>query len=176
MRRQQLRQPLRLAGAALAAVTLLLSTPAWAGSAESTPAGPTPAASPATSTVQAADTARPTPMQHGPMMELSEHWKQMDARLDRLVEQMNRATGAAKVDAMAAVISELVSQREQMHRMLGQMRRDARMHGMTQPAHNDMMERGGLGAAPSGSAADAARMCVRPAPQVSASSASGSSS
>jgi len=115
-------------------------------------------------------------MQHGPMMELSEHWKQMDARLDRLVEQMNRATGAAKVDAMAAVISELVSQREQMHRMLGQMRRDARMHGMTQPAHNDTMERGGLGGAPSGSPADAARMCVRPTPQVSASSASGSSS
>ena len=37
-----------------------------------------------------------------------------DARMDRLVGEMNRATGQKKVDAMAAVINELVAQRKQM--------------------------------------------------------------
>lgn len=36
---------------------------------------------------------------------------QLDARLDQLVSRMNAATGQAKVDAVAAVITELVTQR-----------------------------------------------------------------
>jgi len=37
-----------------------------------------------------------------------------DARLDRLVSTMNKATGSRKVQAMAAVINELVAQRKTM--------------------------------------------------------------
>jgi hypothetical protein len=37
-----------------------------------------------------------------------------DARLDKLVSEMNRATGAKKVDARAAVINEMVARRKQM--------------------------------------------------------------
>ncbi|MBP1636463.1 MAG: hypothetical protein H6Q10_3037 [Acidobacteria bacterium] len=40
--------------------------------------------------------------------------KAMDARLDALVQQMNGATGQAKVDATAAVVNELVTQRKAM--------------------------------------------------------------
>ncbi len=39
-----------------------------------------------------------------------------DAKLDRLLERMDRAQGPAKTDAMAAVISELVSEREEWGR------------------------------------------------------------
>jgi len=41
--------------------------------------------------------------------------KEADARLDRLVSTMNQASGSTKVDTMAAVISELVSQRTERH-------------------------------------------------------------
>ena len=40
---------------------------------------------------------------------------EMDQRLDNLVAQMNAATGDAKVDAVAAVVNELVAQRAEMH-------------------------------------------------------------
>jgi uncharacterized coiled-coil protein SlyX len=49
-----------------------------------------------------------------------------DARMDRLVGEMNRATGQKKVDAMAAVINELVAQRKQMRSHMMQMMQ--RMH------------------------------------------------
>jgi len=57
-----------------------------------------------------------------------------DARLDRMVSTMNKATGSSKVQAMAAVINEMVAQRKQMR---GQMR--VMMEG------GGMMERGGGG-------------------------------
>lgn len=41
----------------------------------------------------------------------------MDARLQKMVEAMNAAKGAKKTDAMAAVISELVTQRKAMRDM-----------------------------------------------------------
>lgn len=40
--------------------------------------------------------------------------KEMDSRLTALVAKMNGATGQARVDAMAAVITELVTQRSAM--------------------------------------------------------------
>ena len=40
--------------------------------------------------------------------------KAMDDRLQPLIDDMNKARGSAKVDRMAAVINELVSQRKQM--------------------------------------------------------------
>jgi hypothetical protein len=52
-----------------------------------------------------------------------------DARLDRLVTNMNRATGATKVQAMAAVINELVAQRKQMRAHMGRMMDSGGMMG-----------------------------------------------
>jgi hypothetical protein len=43
-----------------------------------------------------------------------------DAKLDALVQAMNAATGAGKVDATAAVVSELVRQQKAMHAHMGQ--------------------------------------------------------
>lgn len=41
--------------------------------------------------------------------------KEMDAELDRLVERMQSARGDEKIDATAAVVAELVTQRREMH-------------------------------------------------------------
>jgi hypothetical protein len=51
-----------------------------------------------------------------------------DKRLDELVRTMQSATGAAKVDSLAAVVVELVAQHKAMH---GRM---ARMGDMMRPA------------------------------------------
>jgi hypothetical protein len=45
---------------------------------------------------------------------MMEEMKAMDAKLDGLVQTMNSATGQAKIDATAAVVSELVTQRKAM--------------------------------------------------------------
>jgi len=42
----------------------------------------------------------------------------MDARLDELVAKMNAASGDAKLDATAAVVTELAAQRQQMRSMM----------------------------------------------------------
>jgi hypothetical protein len=44
-----------------------------------------------------------------------------DARLDALVKDMNAAKGDVKVDAVAAVVTELVTQHKAMHGHMGQM-------------------------------------------------------
>ena len=59
-----------------------------------------------------------------------------DARLDKLVGEMNRATGAKKVEAMAAVINEMVAQRKQMRAHMRQMM--------------EMMDSGGMMGGPQG--------------------------
>ena len=43
------------------------------------------------------------------------------AKLDALVQQMNSASGNAKVDAMAVVVTELVRQQNTMYERMGQM-------------------------------------------------------
>lgn len=58
----------------------------------------------------------------------------LNARLDSLVDRMNRTSGDQKVQAMAAVITELVSQRKMMQdRMHGMMERGDRMNMMDRP-------------------------------------------
>jgi hypothetical protein len=44
-----------------------------------------------------------------------------DAKLDALVSEMNAASDTAKVNAIAAVVSELVRQHKAMHQHMGQM-------------------------------------------------------
>jgi hypothetical protein len=75
------------------------------------------------------------PRQHAPpdsaahaamMMNMQQHMRTMDSantRLDGLVERMNRASGNAKVAAMAEVINELVAQRRTMQAHMRQMMR-----------------------------------------------------
>jgi hypothetical protein len=52
----------------------------------------------------------------------------MDSRLDTLVQQMNSATGQAKVDGTAAVVSELVAQRKQMREGMSTMQGQMMQH------------------------------------------------
>ena len=49
--------------------------------------------------------------------EMMSRMKEMDARLDANVAAMDAAKGDQKVEAMAAVIKEMVSQRKEMHEM-----------------------------------------------------------
>ena len=44
-----------------------------------------------------------------------------NAKLDALVKDMNAARGDAKIDAVAAVVNELVGQHKAMHERMGQM-------------------------------------------------------
>jgi uncharacterized coiled-coil protein SlyX len=44
--------------------------------------------------------------------------KAEDAELDKLVSEMNTATGEKKVDAIAAVVNKLVEQRKTMHQKM----------------------------------------------------------
>ncbi len=68
----------------------------------------------------AADTAaRPMRAQH--MDRAMKMADSMDARLDTLVRTMNRATGSGKVQAMAAVINELVAERKMMRAHMREM-------------------------------------------------------
>jgi hypothetical protein len=53
--------------------------------------------------------------------EMQQEMAAMDARLEELVVQMNAASGEARVDAMAAVINELIEQRRDMHEMMAEM-------------------------------------------------------
>lgn len=63
-----------------------------------------------------ADTAsRATPGRpHGDRALMMKMMEASEVRLDQLVQVMNGATGQKKVDAMAAVINEIVAQRKMM--------------------------------------------------------------
>ena len=54
----------------------------------------------------------------------------MDAKLQSLVDDMNRADAASKVDKMAAVITELVAQRSAMQKQMAEMQPQMMHHMM----------------------------------------------
>jgi hypothetical protein len=62
------------------------------------------------------------------------------ARLDTLVQQMNSASGNAKVDAIAGVVTELVRQQNTMHDRMGQMH-EQMMSGHAMMGGRNMMGR-----------------------------------
>jgi hypothetical protein len=67
---------------------------------------------------------------HSMMQRHAREMDSLDARLDSLTSRMNRSTGNARVEAMAAVINELVAQRRAMrahHREM--MQGPGKMHG-----------------------------------------------
>jgi hypothetical protein len=77
---------------------------------------------------------RQQPDTHGQMANHDNMQMMMDSlnhRLDSLVGRMNRTTGNQKVQAMAAVINELVSQRKMMQN---------RMHRMMERGETGMMD------------------------------------
>jgi regulator of PEP synthase PpsR (kinase-PPPase family) len=127
---------LMLGMAAGCAIVMMTATSAGAGQTAQTPgqapvakAEPQAAKAEPHHTGMAADKAA----RHQAMM--AEHEKMMaemkaaDQRLDDLVVKMNAASGTEKVDAIAAVVSEIVAQRQAMrggmmkmqHGMMGQM-------------------------------------------------------
>ncbi len=55
---------------------------------------------------------------------------EMDAKLQSLVDDMNRTDGTAKVDKMAAVINELVAQRTTMRKQMAEMQPEMMHHMM----------------------------------------------
>jgi hypothetical protein len=65
-----------------------------------------------------ANAMRGRPMKGEMMMSMMDS---ADARLDRLVSTMNKTTGSSKVQAMAAVINEMVAQRKTMRTHARQM-------------------------------------------------------
>ena len=65
------------------------------------------------------DQAAPMSMDCQTMMrEMHGSSKAMDDRLQKLIDEMNQATGSARVDRMATVINELVTQRKQMREQM----------------------------------------------------------
>jgi hypothetical protein len=61
---------------------------------------------------------------------MQKHMAEMDAKLQSLVDEMNRAEGAAKIDRMAAVITELVAQRTMMRKQMAEMQPQMMHHMM----------------------------------------------
>ena len=52
---------------------------------------------------------------------MQKHMAEMDAKLQTLVDDMNKAKGSAKVDKTAAVVTELVAQRAMMQKEMMEM-------------------------------------------------------
>jgi uncharacterized protein HemX len=81
----------------------------------------------------ASTAAQPQQLNMQDMMKLHEQMmaemKAADAKLEALVNDMNAATGDARVPAMAAVVTELVQQQKAMHGRMGQMHQQMMMGG-----------------------------------------------
>ena len=79
----------------------------------------------ALSATQSGLSAQPSPPQQPNMMKMHEQMmaemKAGDAKLDALVKEMNTAPGDAMVNAVAAVVGELVRQHRATHERMGQM-------------------------------------------------------
>ena len=78
---------------------------------------------------------------------MQKHMAEMDAKLQTLVADMNKATGSAKVDKTAAVVTELVAQRSMMQKQMMEMMPKMMSH-MTQHMQSGMMK--GMGDSMSG--------------------------
>lgn len=70
--------------------------------------------------------------------QMQQRTRQMDQELETLVQRMNAARGEAKVEATAAVVSELVEQRKAMHEGMKEMRSGRMGHMMACPMMQGM--------------------------------------
>ena len=169
MTRERSRRSLRSMASAMAAVTLLATVPAWAGSSDDATSGMMPMHH-QDSVMAGNEGSSPAPTEHMAMMNT---WQQQDAKLDDLVAKMNGATGAAKVDAMAAVLTELVAQREAQHEMLSRRHPAAGERGGTQPADTGMSPGASCPMAGSHGAATVAGAGASPSTEAAARNANG---
>jgi len=55
------------------------------------------------------------------MMRMLSNWQEQDAELDKLVATMNSAPSDKKLDAIAAIVAQLVEQRKAMHEEMEKM-------------------------------------------------------
>jgi polyhydroxyalkanoate synthesis regulator phasin len=94
-----------------------------------------PAAAPA----PAAATDAPSMNCEAMMQEMHASSTAMDDRLQQLVDDMNKAKGAAKVDRMAAVLNEMVTQRKQLREQMTAMMPKMMSH-MSQHMQSGMMQ------------------------------------
>ena len=69
----------------------------------------------------AAPPSTTTPDSRKHMMQMMSEMKAGDAKLDEVVQAMNAATGPAKVDAIAAVVTALVKEHAAMHSSMAKM-------------------------------------------------------
>jgi len=70
---------------------------------------------------------------------MKQHMADMNAKLQTLVDDMNKSRGSAKVDKMQAVINELVSQRSMMQKEMMDMQPQM-MHHMMEHMQSGMMK------------------------------------
>jgi hypothetical protein len=75
---------------------------------------------------------------------MDQEFKAMDAALSQKIAAMEAARGDQKIDAMASVISEMASQRKEMHEKMATLQRD-RMMCMTMDKGGDAKDHGGHG-------------------------------
>lgn len=71
--------------------------------------------------------------------EMETRMGEMDTRLQQLVDQMNAARGSAKVDRVAAVLNEMVTQRKEMRAQMAAMQPKMMQH-MIAHMHHGMMK------------------------------------
>jgi hypothetical protein len=85
---------------------------------------------------------------------MEKHMAEMDAKLQTMVADMNKAKGSAKVDKAAAVITELVTQRTMTQKHMAEMKpkmmehmmkhmKDGMMNGMSDSMSGCPMMKGG---------------------------------
>jgi hypothetical protein len=67
---------------------------------------------------QSSDKMEIKDMGKGPMIS---NWKEQDAELDKLVAEMKSAPAQKKLDAVAALLTQLVEQRKAMHEQMQKM-------------------------------------------------------
>jgi hypothetical protein len=61
---------------------------------------------------------------------MQKHMAEMDAKLQTLVDEMNKAKGSARVDRTAAVVTEIVAQRAMMQKEMSDMHAKMMEHMM----------------------------------------------
>ena len=87
---------------------------AMPGLAGQVPKGPAPTAKAKAQSAMAADMAAKCKAMMADQEKMMTEMKAADQRLDDLVSKMNAASGTEKVDATAAVVNEIVTQRRTM--------------------------------------------------------------
>jgi hypothetical protein len=75
--------------------------------------------------------------------QMMSNWKDQDAELDKLVAEMNSAPADRKLDAVAALLTKLVQQRNSMHEQMRKMMSANEKEGMGMCRMMMGMDKGG---------------------------------